>query len=115
LAWSSAGYAENGMLHLSVERVSEQAFVVTGELDLSTAGVFDTAVAAALDAGGPLVLDLSRLTFVDSSGLRCLIHLARSLEGSGLVLRDPSPGVRSLLEQRGLDAAGLWTVETGRP
>jgi anti-anti-sigma factor len=102
------------MLRLSVDRVSDRAFVVTGELDVSTMGVFDAALAAAHDGDGAVVLDLSRVTFIDSSGLRSLIHLGRSLRGGGLILRDPQPRVRHVLEERGLDVMGLWSVEGAR-
>lgn len=102
------------MLRLSVDRVSERAFAVAGELDVATTGTFDAALSAAPDADGPVVLDLSRVTFIDSSGLRCLIRLGLSLRDVGLILRDPSPRVAHLLEQRGLDAIGLWAVEPAR-
>jgi anti-anti-sigma factor len=104
------------MERLSIERVSDQEFILSGELDRSTVDRFEAALdgtrdAGARDAGARVVLDLSRVTFVDSSGVRSLIGLGRSL-GSSLVLRDPSPRVRRVLELRGLAAAGLWTVES---
>jgi anti-anti-sigma factor len=99
------------MLGLSVDRVTDRVFVVTGELDGSTTGLFDSAVAPARREGEPVVLDLAGVTFVDSSGVRSLIRLALSLVGIGLILRDPSPRVVHILELRGLDAAGLWAIE----
>ncbi len=100
------------MLSLSVDRVTDRAYVIAGELDGSTTALFDSAVAPAREAGAAIVLDLAGVTFIDSSGLRSLIGLGLALEGTGLVLRDPSPLVRHILEIRGLDVAGLWTVET---
>lgn len=46
-----------------------------GELDLATAGALDEALRAWLDdpAGGELVVDLSGVTFMDSSGLRAVL------------------------------------------
>ena len=101
------------MGELSVERVSDQAFVVTGELDVGTIGVFDSGTAPARDAGDEVVLDLSGVTFVDSSGLGRLIDLGRTLQArrARLVLREPSPKVRHVLEQRGLERVNLWRVE----
>jgi anti-sigma B factor antagonist len=45
-----------------------------GELDLSTVTKVDDELKR-VEAGGPglIVLDLSRLTFLDSTGLRCLV------------------------------------------
>ena len=98
------------MQRLSVDRVSNGAFVVAGELDRSTTARFDSAVADAARAGDAVVLDLSRVTFIDSSGLRSLIRLGQTLQGIGLVLHDPSPKVRRVLEIRGLDDTALWTI-----
>jgi len=103
------------MLGLSVDRVTDRAFVVTGELDGSTTALFDSVVTPARPEGEPVVLDLAGVTFIDSSGVRSLIRLAQSLEGVGLILRDPSPRVLHLFELRGLDAAGLWAVEAPGP
>jgi anti-anti-sigma factor len=100
------------MLSLSVDRVTDRAFVVTGELDESTIGVFNSALAPARGAGGAVILDLSKVTFIDSSGVRSLIGLGLALQDAGLILRDPSPRVRHILDLLGLDAAGLWKVET---
>lgn len=38
---------------------------------------------AALDPGGPVVLDLSALTFMDSSGLAVVLHLQRAMQRAG--------------------------------
>jgi anti-sigma B factor antagonist len=45
-----------------------------GELDLSTVGKVEEELES-LEAGGAklIVLDMSRLTFLDSTGLRCLV------------------------------------------
>lgn len=49
------------------------------------------------------VLDLSAVSFIDSSGLRVLVeaHQTRERDG-GLVLRSPSAAVQRLLEISGL-------------
>jgi anti-sigma B factor antagonist len=49
---------------------------VSGDVDLSNAGQVETTVLAAAEAsGGPLVVDLTAVTFLDSAGVRCLDHL----------------------------------------
>jgi anti-anti-sigma factor len=66
-----------------------------GELDLETAHVLeDTFVNG--PPGAEVSLDLSELTFMDSSGLRVLLGL-RNLYGQ-VVLINPSPPVERLLE-----------------
>lgn len=50
------------------------------------------------------ILDLSGLTFIDTSGMAFLIDAQREAEASGrrLVLRNPSARVRSILRISGL-------------
>lgn len=78
-------------------------FAVSGEIDAHTA----PRVAAAL-ADTPLdriVVDMSGVEFVDSSGLRVLIeaHQATDRRGAALVLAEPSDAVVRLLQISGVD------------
>jgi anti-sigma B factor antagonist len=78
---------------------------LAGELDPHTAPLFQAAVDGVVtSASTDLVLDLSGLGFVDSSGLRVLIRAQQQLaeQGGTLTLRAPSPTVRRLLEITGL-------------
>ncbi len=80
---------------------------LVGEIDAHTAG----RLTQAFDDPGDLVLDLSGVEFVDSSGLRVLIELHQncSQAGGAVVLRTPSPAVRRLLEVSGV--ADYLTVD----
>ncbi|HEX8099648.1 MAG TPA: STAS domain-containing protein [Actinomycetota bacterium] len=71
-----------------------------GELDLTNADEFSELVEGELRAGREVVLDLSQLTFMDSSGLRALIRVAkagREFSAPPLVLESVSPAVQQLL------------------
>jgi anti-anti-sigma factor len=69
-----------------------------GELDLSGEEALSAAIDAARSAG-QLRLDLSELTFMDSSGLRVILRAVLASNGSGpVVLERPSPTVRRLLD-----------------
>jgi anti-sigma B factor antagonist len=79
---------------------------------LRLVGEFDVAgaleVRARLDGlDGPIEIDCSGVTFIDSSGLGLLVavHRACSAQGAKLLIVDPSPRVAQLLELTGLDAA----------
>ena len=77
----------------------------SGEVDLAGAPVLaDEVDALALGPGHRVVLDLSGVDFMDSSGLHVLVRLHRRVEevGGELSVRDPSPQVRHLLELTGL-------------
>jgi anti-sigma B factor antagonist len=58
---------------------------VEGEFDLSTAEQVQRSAEPAISAGCPLLLDLSRCSFIDSTGLRAVLKIHRGLtngEGS---------------------------------
>jgi len=60
-------------------RQDRHTLVLTGELDLASAPALEGMVAqACADGASELVLDLSRLTFIDSSGLKAILS-ARGL------------------------------------
>ena len=68
-----------------------------GEIDMSSAHELRSVLTE--HGAGPLILDASNLTFMDSSGLKVLAEAAASRNGSGsLVLRRPTNSVRRLLE-----------------
>lgn len=76
---------------------------LVGDLDPHTA----PALADAIDAAGfdrPLVLDLEKISFIDSAGLRVLItaHEQATKAGRELRLRRPSKSARRVLELTGL-------------
>jgi anti-anti-sigma factor len=83
----------------------EAQLTLTGELDPHTAPMLaDELEGVTAEGFSSVVLILSGLGFVDSSGLRVLIAADRDLteRGGQLVLRSPSEGVRRLLEITGL-------------
>jgi stage II sporulation protein AA (anti-sigma F factor antagonist) len=94
-------------LDVDVEiRAADTAVVsVGGELDIETATQLHHHLAGQLLQGRRhLVLDLSSLDFMDSSGLNILIRAARDArEAEGdLHLVAPTPAVRRILEITGL-------------
>jgi len=95
---------------LEIEEVSPQELWVAGELDRTTSDRFDEAVQSVVRTG-PLVLDLSRVRFLDSSGVRSLVQLGLSMRGRALVLREPSPPVMRVLVMTRLDEVGLGRIE----
>jgi anti-anti-sigma factor len=79
---------------------------VTGELDLSTHEKLSERLVAEAGKGDPVVVDLSRCAFIDSSGVRALLLglKAGNEDGGGPVsIAAPGPQVRRILEMTGLD------------
>jgi anti-sigma B factor antagonist len=54
-----------------------------GELDLSTVPRATQELHEALDRGDPVIADLTRLSFIDSSGIAVLVEAVRSMDGAG--------------------------------
>jgi anti-anti-sigma factor len=94
-------------LTIEVRREGDEAVLtLTGELDPHTAPMLaDELDGLEAEGSRTIVLVLSGLGFIDSSGLRVLIAADRDLteRGGSLVLRSPSETVRRLLEITGLD------------
>lgn len=85
---------------------------LSGELDLSTYEDATGSLAPLFGASGEIVLDLTDLSFMDSSGIRVLIRLQQSMDGGVLVIRSPQVHVGRLLQIAGLSDLGV-RVEDG--
>jgi anti-anti-sigma factor len=74
--------------------------LVTGDLDMAGGECLERVLLDIDDAGRVVHLDLSGVTFVDSTGLRSLLAASRraQLDGRRLRLVNPSAVVRRLLE-----------------
>jgi anti-sigma B factor antagonist len=77
----------------------------SGELDLAGVDRAREAIAEAEERDGMVVLDLSELTFIDSTGLEVVLRAARRAQESGrrLVVARPSQYVRRLFELTAID------------
>jgi anti-sigma B factor antagonist len=79
---------------------------VTGEVDLATAGVLEREMGQAIAAGTrTLLLDLSQVGFMSSSGLHILIGIDRALRAQGgrlLIVSAPAV-VHDVFRLTGLD------------
>jgi anti-sigma B factor antagonist len=97
----------SGELDLSTSREGPCAVVrVGGELDPGSAGELSEAALKAMQEIGPsLVLDLSGVTFMDSTGLKVLlaVHQRAQLAGGRLVLAGATRSVRRVVDITGLD------------
>ncbi len=95
------------------ETVGDGAVTIAlvGELDLASVPVLERRLEAVeRDRPGRIVIDLTGLSFIDSSGLRVLLLAAgRAREGEHeLLLTQPTDAVRRVLEMTGaLDLLSL--------
>ncbi len=86
--------SENGMVRIAV----------SGELDLATAPQLEAALQQQSEVAARIVLDLTRVSFIDSTGLRVLLqaHDAAQAHGRGLAIL-PSEIVTRVIRLTGLD------------
>lgn len=83
-----------------VERDGERVVEVVGEVDLTTAGQLEQAIAELAAEGGRVVVDVAQVEFLDSSGVTALLRARKGVPG--LVLRNPSAAVTEVLDMAGL-------------
>ena len=87
-----------------------------GEIDLATADPFEERASEAVmkAAGSSVLIDLSGVTFMDSSGMRALIRVLELRSGKSLIVQ-PSRQVFMLLQLVALTDGVLPNVEILEP
>lgn len=95
-------------LGLDVRQVSGRPVLyVTGEIDIYTAPLFKQAVVNLVSEGTQnIVIDLTGVTFMDSSGFGTLLGATRRLRpgGGGLHLAGPNSTIQRMLRLTRLDS-----------
>ena len=78
---------------------------VTGEIDISTVGRLRERLFELAEGAQPLIVDLDRVTFIDSAGLGVLVGTARRADAHGGSLHAvcSRPQTRKLLWLTGVD------------
>lgn len=100
--------ASNESLSVSID--DSGVVVADGDIDLAGGPLLEAAVLQR-ENDEPVTIDLAKVTFIDSSGLRSLLGASRRARarGTSVVLRNPGPEVVRLLEITG--TTGQFTVE----
>jgi anti-sigma B factor antagonist len=98
---------EEGILTIETHRDGNQVVVrADGELDIASSKGFEDELHRAIDSdASTVVLDLSGLSFIDSTGLRALVAVSAHSHNHGdrlRILRGPE-AVERVLEVSGLD------------
>jgi anti-anti-sigma factor len=90
--------------------------IVRGELDLAAADQLNQALVAAEESDLPILLDMSGVTFIDSSGLKVVVEhvLTAWQDGDRLRIR-PSEEVTSLFALAGLTERFARLMQDAEP
>lgn len=114
-AAAEAGQPRPGTVRLADLLTLSRGISQTGQINLTFVGELDVAsadqaygyVRDVIDTyGGPVLLDVSRLSFCDARGLGALARMSRHAErsGSSLHLVAPRPLLAKIIRMTGLDA-----------
>jgi anti-sigma B factor antagonist len=91
--------------HIDITTEGGRATVVpVGEVDLGSAAALRGALVEAAGNSDEVVVDLSRVTFIDSMGLSVLIQAKQrqEVDGSSFTIVNPSDRIRYVLELAGV-------------
>ena len=100
-------------LTITHEIVGDRLVVsVAGDLDLGSAPSLEAAFRELTPFDRPVVIDLSGVDFIDSSGVRSLLavnQIVSDAVGSPVALAGGTPATRRLIELTGIDQ--VFTIE----
>src|SRR5215211_5701764 len=104
---ASVSVRKDGGLTVRIEQDGDSLLVqALGELDIATADALDEELRRVwyCDAS-PMILDLGKVDFIDSMGLRTLLAVAKHSRENGdrLRIRPPSAAVRRVIEVSGVE------------
>jgi anti-anti-sigma factor len=81
---------------------------VSGELDMAAAPAFERALYASVDGQEPMILDLSEVSFMDSTAIGAMLSVRRHAElqrGRFAIVCAPDGEIERTLHSMGLDMA----------
>jgi anti-anti-sigma factor len=81
--------------------------VLDGELDMADAGWVEESLAAAAPHHRRMVIELHKLTFIDSTGIRTLLVLRQRADAAGIRIQFRKPSAEVM---RTLTSAGLTDI-----
>jgi anti-anti-sigma factor len=80
-------------------------FFLAGELDVGTAPLLNETIRAAVARGGPITLDLSNMTFIDSAGVHAILNAVAHLPSGCLILHGVDNTTQRILDNLGIGQA----------
>ena len=97
------GAAPESKLKVSLAQEGETfTFIVEGRLDTLTSPELEAKINEVIGGAKKLILDLGKLEYVSSAGLRVLLGAAQQMEGKGeMILIHVTPEVREIFDITG--------------
>lgn len=89
-------------MSLKIEKKNEESLVLTGRLDTMTAPELEAEISALLPTVQSLTLDMEKLDYISSAGLRVILKTQKALEKKGgLKLTNVTAAVREVFDITG--------------
>ena len=99
---------------VEVLRYTASLYFMRGEFDLSTDELLRDSLEAWTHDGGPLTIDMSQVTFIDSTAVHALLGALKTAPSGCLILHGPERGVARTLRILGVNAiSGVHVNECG--
>jgi anti-anti-sigma factor len=67
-------------------RSGNPVLFLSGEIDMASAEGVTSSLRPLIEAGGPVIIDLSKVTFMDSTGLHVIVEAAKALGERGCII-----------------------------
>ena len=84
-------------------RSGNPVLFLSGEIDMASAEGVTSSLRPLIEAGGPVIIDLSKVTFMDSTGLHVIVEAAKALGERGCIIVHGADGaVAKVIEIIGL-------------
>jgi anti-sigma B factor antagonist len=93
-----------------------RVIAISGELDMAATPSFEAALVEAVNGDEPVILDLSQVTFMDSTAIGALLAVRRRAElrpSRFAIVCAPGSEIERTLDYMGLDAA--FSIVQSRP
>ncbi len=88
----------------SITYKGPMSFFLEGELDIASVPSLTAAISGSIGAGGPITLDLSGLTFIDSSGVSAILKAGMDhLPNGCIVLHGVHDAPQRVVELMGVE------------
>ena len=99
------------MLNINKEKKGTACtYFLEGRLDTTTAPQLEGDIKESIEGVESLVMDLSKLEYISSAGLRVLLGAAQAMDGKGdMVVRNLNQSVREVFELTGF--SNLFNIE----
>ncbi|MGH2679387.1 MAG: STAS domain-containing protein [Actinomycetota bacterium] len=91
------------MTDFGIRATGPAMYSLSGELDLATVPLMNIAIADAVCRGGPIMIDVTELAFMDSTGVEAILTSVNALPTGCIVLHGVHDAVERVIDLMGVD------------